>query len=329
MKKEILQFNQDGSISRQMMEFDDTSLTQLQVTPELLQVVQGYTNGDQIAGVLYRDTPVGKEAGIFPAFGTEGWNLADAERQLRGAVQHVDVAVGNVTYLLKENALGFMIDRRELQNYAMGEDELSMIRTNMVNAQLAVKDEYDAALIATATGSYDAAVSGAGYDWASAGKPVDHILAQKEVVRQAIGAYPDTAVFDPTSWKLFRTNENVRSYLSKYTAVGSSQAVTISEQLAADILEVKTVKVGRMVMKNAAGTVSDIWSVNQSGNVVLAYTGTGIATPTYGFKFKHRDYPIAEMYWSSANKSNVYDIQNLYQYKITLKKAGQLIYSIA
>ena len=331
MIREMIIFGENNTMSRQMVEFDDAVLTTLQVAPELLQIVQGYKNGQQVAPFLFKPAPVTKEAGIFPAFGQDAWNLADAERQLRGQVQHVDAAVGNVTFKLTEAALGWMLDQRELDNYAMGAEELSTIRTNMVNRQLSVKNEYDAAYQATLVSNYSGntniAKNGASLDWVNSGKPVSDILNEKENVRDQVGVYPNTAIFDPYAWRLFRTNEDVRSYISKFTAPGP-EPVIVNEQIAAAILEVDEVKVGKMVNKNAIGTVTDIWSVNQTGNVVLAYTGTGLEEPTYGLNFIHKEYPKATGYFSQPHKSTVYDIQNLYQFKVTLAAAGQLIYGI-
>ena len=108
MIREMIIFGENNTMSRQMVEFDDAVLTTLQVAPELLQIVQGYKNGQQVAPFLFKPAPVTKEAGIFPAFGQDAWNLADAERQLRGQVQHVDAAVGNVTFKLTEAALGWI-----------------------------------------------------------------------------------------------------------------------------------------------------------------------------------------------------------------------------
>jgi len=268
-----------------------------------------------------------KENGKFPAFGKEAWKTYDASRALRGLTQHVEMPNSSVEYTLTEQSLGFMIDERELEEFAMGREALMTIRTNMIQLALDLKEEYLAASQATLTGNYTAPVSGAAYDWAGAGKPVDHIVAQKEVVRGQIGLYPNTVIFSPTAWNLFRANSSVRGYL--YFAPNGASAGLITEQIAAQILEVDTVRVGRMVRTNDAGTVANVWDVNQSSNVVLAYTGKGMGEPTFGMKFAKTGYPRATSYYDQARKSEAFEVQRILQHKITLAGAGQLIYSIA
>lgn len=325
--RKILQFDKSGAPVG-MVEFDDSGrLSDLRIVPELLPIIQGYKNQDMVAPVLFKEAPqTTKESGKFPSFGSDAWFLQDASRALRAETQKVEFPNSEVAFSLVENALGFMIDNRELEEFALGREALMTIRTQMINKLLDLKEEWDAASQATLTSNYDAAVSGAAYDWAGAGKPVDHISAQQEVLRQQVGAYADTIIFSPGAWNLFRLNSNVKSYL--YAAPTKGQGVLVSEEIAAAILQVKTVRVGKMVKKNAAGTVANVWDANQTDNVILAYTGSGMGEPTYGMKFSKKGYPKVESYYWNPNKSEVFDVQRLYQYKITLASAGQLIYSI-
>lgn len=313
-----------------LAEFDDSSvLSSLRVVPELVPIIQGYKNAEMVAPFLFKDAPlVAKENGKFPGFGKEAWKTYDASRALRGEFQYVDMPNTAIEYTLTENSLGFQLDDRELEEFALGREALMTVRTSMINQALDLKEEYLAASQATLTSNYTAPVSGADYDWGGAGKPVDHIVAQKEVVRQQIGKYPDTVIFSPNAWNKFRLNSSVKGYLY-YAPGGAPQSGLVSEEIAAAILEVKTVKVGKMVRTNDAGTASNVWDANQANNVVLAYTGEGMGEPTFGMKFAKQGYPRATSYYWQPTTSERFQVQRILQYKITLSAAGQLIYGIA
>lgn len=338
--KRILQFARGsgeviGIEDSPLAQFSEASLATQRVSdPVVLTVMQGYSNEEMIRESLFGVVEVEKEAGKFPAFGREGLLRFNTNRALRGQTNKMEIKQGSVSFELDEHSLGFALDSREMEEFAGGPDRLKMVRQGMVNYALDVDAEIDAATTATTAGSYTAAVSGAGFLWATSGDPVKDIIAQREVIRTQIGTYPDTAVFDPTAWKLFRTNDAVRSYISKFTAPGPTAAI-ITEQLAAVVLEVKRVMVGKGVFAaGAAGvgdspTMADIWSTVQAGNVVLAFTGLGIAVPTFGMQFRKRGYPRSTAFRWEIQHSDIYETQLIYQHKITLKQAGQLIYSIA
>ena len=80
----VLQFQPGTSNVAGTIEFDDSQLSTLRVVPELLPLLQGYTNEAMVDSSLYIPVPVGKEAGKFPAFGQEAFKLWDASRALRG-----------------------------------------------------------------------------------------------------------------------------------------------------------------------------------------------------------------------------------------------------
>ena len=332
----IIKFARGSHDIEGVMEFaDDAALSTLRVVPELLPIILGYKNMEMVGTALFKDAPPTlKENGKFPAFGKEAWKQFDASRGLRGQTQHMEAVNTSVEFNLTEYSLGFMIDDRELEEFAMGKDALMTIRTQMVNNALDVREEILAATAATLTTNYPAAASGAAYDWAGAGNPIKDLYAQKETVRQQIGRDANTVVFDPLAWRLFRNNAAVLSYLTRSVTNGVQVSI-VTQDLAAAALEVDVVRVGKMVKTNDAGTVADVWAVNQSGNVVLAYTSTGLNEPTFGFRFQKAGYPRAVSYRWERNHSDIYEVQRILQYGKGLQDsnadflAGQLVYSLA
>lgn len=337
-------FGENGQPQGKYVEFSNSELSRLQVVPELAAMVLGYKNQDMIRDFLFSSFPaVDKENGKLPVAGREGQTQQAVDRALRGKVNHMSFKSGSLEYTLAEASLGFMIDDREKDSWAITPEQLMTVRQNAVNEAIDVYQELQVATLATTSTNYPSATSGAAKKWATTGDPVYDTLTEREVVRKNIGKYPNVAIFDPTAWKLFRTNEAVRSYASKFVVGGGKPVATvISEQLAAQILEVENVYVGKSIYVStgtgaagSANTTSDIWSTVQSGNLVLAYTGSGMLEPTYGLKVVKKGYPKTESYRLQANKSDVYETSHIYQYLPALVDsnsdflAGQLIYSIA
>lgn len=326
-------------------EFSEAVLGTLRVSdPVVTDLVLGYKNEDMIRETLFPDVPVTKETGKVPGVGREGMQQWNANRALRGKTNHMEFKTGSMSFELEEQSLGFMIDDREGEEWAVSMDNLKAIRQRAVNMAIDIIMELQAAVAATTSGNYPAAASGAGLGWAGAGDPVKDIsVTAREVVRSQIGAYPNVCVFDPTAWNLFRTNEAVRSYLSKYVVTGGlPSAAMVTEELAAAILMVDKVVVGKSIYVTSADagfgdtvTTKDTWATVQAGNVVLARTGIGIEEPTYGVRFTKKGYPQSSAYRWEPQHSDVYETQHIYQIKHALVNAtskalaGQLIYSIA
>lgn len=342
--KRILQFARGTGIpagfTGQSAEFSEAVLATLRVSdPAITDLVLGYKNQNMIRQFIFPEFPVEKEAGKLPGVGREGlqqWNL---HRALQGKSNHMEFKTGSVSFELEEDSIGFMIDDREAEEWAVTRDSLIAIRQRAVNTAIDIGQELGAATLVNTAGNYaaGAANSGAAFNWAGSGDPVkDWFTYIREPIRQQIGAYPNRAVFDPSGWKLFRTNEAVRAYASKYVSPGGPTAVIITEQLAAIILEVEQVIVGRSVYVTSAAagfgdtvTTADIWGVVQTSNLAGFYSAVGIEEPTFGLKFIKRNYPQATSYRWEPQHSDVYETQHIYQQKITLKEAGALIYSIA
>lgn len=344
MEKRILQFARGTGIptgiTGDSAEFSEAVLATLRVSdPAITDLVLGYKNMNMIRQFVFPEFPVEKEAGALPGVGREGFQQWNTNRAIQGKTNEMTFKTGKITFELDEDSLGFLIDDREAEEWAVTRDSLMSIRQRGVNMAIDVKQELAAATLVNTAGNYASGMSssGAAFAWASSGDPVkDWFTSVREPIRQQIGAYPNRALFDPVAWKLFRTNEAVRNYMSKYVSGGGSTPVIVTEQLAAVILEVEQVVVGKgiYVSSAAAGfgdtvTTADIWSVVQSGNVAGFYSAVGIEEPTFGLKFVKKNYPQATSYRWEPQHSDIYETQHIYQQKITLKEAGALIYSVA
>ncbi len=312
-------------------EFSDSQLALLRVSdPVLTAIAQGYRNEEYVGSFLFPRVPSEKESGYFPAFGKEAFRIYTTKRPLRGEVTKMEVLTGRVQLTLTEHSLGFELDEREIKEFASTKDQLVTMRQLMVSDALDLEREYAQAVLATTPGNFATAnKKNGGTNWGSTGSPVTDIKVAREAIRQQIGRYPNVAIFDPTAWRLFTENADVKDRI-KYT-----QRAIVTEDIAASLLEIPTVKVGRAVygtggpggVGETALTMSDLWGSVQAGNVVLAHVGSGWGMPGFGYTYEKIGYPQVSSYYWQRTKSEVFEEQRIYDAAITLASAGYLIYN--
>lgn len=350
----ILNF-QDGKPTGVVEFAGDNQLGLLRVAdPILTKLAQGYSNQRIVADKIFPTVPSEKETGRFPAFGQEAFKIYDTKRPLRGLVKKMEVVQGNVLISLDEHSLGFLLDDREGQEFALGADALRAIRAGMVSDALNLERDYNAAVLCTTSGNFGSGNKATGAGWnnwgAGTDNPVSQILIARDKVRQATGRFPNVGIFDPTAWRLFRQNTIVRTMV-QYTAgvgVGASgtagapaggpgTGMIITEQMAAYLLELEEVYVARSIygygpgggVGEAALTVADTWSTVQSGNFFMCYRGKPeLMEPAFGYSFMKKDYPQVAAYRMDSNESDAYDEKRIYTDAVTLATAGFLGYSI-
>lgn len=349
-RKRMLVFSEGSGMPVQISgngptaQFDEAVLSTLRMSdPALSDLVLGYTNAESVRKVLFPEFTVVKEAGKVPGVGREAFQRHNVSRAVQGETNRMGFKTGSIAFSLNEDSLGFMIDDREVEEWAVPRDNLKVIRQTVVNQALDLAQELNAATLATTSANYAAGmasntspVTAGAFDWAGAGDPVKDLLEQRELVRKQIGRYPTVGLFDPTAWRLFRTNSAALSYFSKFVSGSGPENLIITEKLAAVVLELKEVVVGKGVYTTsvAAGfgdnpAMNDIWSTVQTGNAVLAYTGIGMQEPTYGIKFVKKGYPQATTYRWEPTHSDVYEVQHIYQQLINIQQAGALLYGIS
>jgi len=335
-EKRLIRF--DGQGNPVAIEFADPILGTLRIAdPILTSQSQGFRNTELVGDVLFPAVPTEKETGKFPAFGQEAFKLHNTKRNLRGDVAKMNVVQGAVTLTLDEHSLGFELDDRELEEFAVSKETLMLARQFMVDDAVALEREINRAIAATTSGNYSSSnkTSGAGFAWASTGDPIQNIQTGREAIRQAIGRYPNVAIFDPKAWNLFRNNAAVRDRI-KYSGSFNDRAM-VSTDIAASLLELNKVVVGTAVVGSGLGggvgetalTKQDVWGAVQQGNVILAYVGTGIMQPGFGMGAIKKGYPKATSYRWEPRKVMVYETEHIYGDIVTYADAGYLAYSIA
>jgi hypothetical protein len=320
-----------------IVEFGDPVLAAARIQdPILTTQSQGFRNTDLIGDLFFPMVPTEKETGRFPAWGKEAWKLHFTKRSLRGEVAHMEAVQGYIKLEEDEHSLGFELDDREADEYAVGRESMMFTRQTMVDDALALEREINRAIALTTYGNYNAGnyQSGSGFAWNASGDPITHFQAGREAIRAKIGKYPNVAAFDPTAWNKFRNNAAVRDRI-KYSGSFAERAM-VSLAAAAELLEVDQVVVGKAVYTGTifpgagetAAVTGDVWGAVQAGNAILAYRALGIMTPGFGMGAAKKGYPKTTSYRWERTKSWVYETEQIYADVVTLKDAAYLMYGI-
>jgi hypothetical protein len=229
---------------------------------------------------------------------------------------------------MEEHDLVFPMDTREIQNVA-DVVNLEQYGVNVTAEALALTREYAAATLAQDAANYASGnsveITSSTSKWSHANAtPIKNIKDAKIVVRGLIAKDPNIAVFGSAAWEAFCEHASVIERI-KYSQMG-----VITEEIAAKLIGVDQVVVGKGIYVDADGTPQMIW-----GDVcILAYVPTtppeqrNIYEPAFGYTLMKKGYPNVDRYGTEGDK-----IQNLRQtniYGLTLcgSDAGYLIWNV-
>lgn len=273
------------------------------VNQVLTNVTRGYRNPGFIAESLFPTVLVDKEGVTVPKFGKDSFKVYNTERAPRADSNVMTPSKdGSIDIVLKEHDLVYPVDYRE-QQAAMYNRNVRAAKT--VKDSLLLTHEKTCADLATDVSQY-----GVSHKLAlSSGSQLENITSPSrlfkegvEAIRSDIGVHPNTIIFGGKPWATFAEHPEV---LARLSATGLK---VLTEQLAAELLEIPKVKVGRAVYVTDGGQSVDIW-----GNVViLAYVpdsatedGRSEEEPSYGYTFRLRDKAmVVDEYPSVGGKVN-------------------------
>jgi hypothetical protein len=265
------------------------------IDPILTTVAQGYKQQDLVGSNLFPAVPVRQSGGQVIEFGKEAFRLAATARAPGSAVKNVQFGHLGKPFALENHALSGLLPV-EHQRDAMVTPGIDLARRALNNtmAILLLTLEVQQAGLATNASNYDVdhKVTLAGTDkWSDpAGTPIEDIDTGREAVRASTGRYPNVVLFSAVAWKAFRNNPSVIERIKHV------QRGVITTEIAAMLLDVDRVVVGKAVSANAAGDFADVWG----NHVVLAYTAIGslgAEEPSYGYTYTMEGHPAAEEPW--------------------------------
>lgn len=291
------------------------------VDPVLTTVVQGYALPELIGMQVLPVVLVDKEGGKILQFGKEAFQDYNTARAPRARVQRAEFGTGNIDFQLEEHSIELATDRRET------EETRDLVRADMVaarNAQriILLKHERLAATLLTTAATYVAGNSetpAAGSKWSAAtSDPIAAIEAAKEKVRGQIGIYPNTLVIGPQVYKALKVHASLLERI-KYSERG-----VLTAELIGQILDIDRVIVGKAVGADDAGNFTDLWGKHAFLAYVTPESDPNEGTPSLGFTFRKRGRPNAGTYFDPSVKSDVAQVEDIFQCKVLAPGAGYL-----
>lgn len=261
----------------------------------LSNLAQGYTNSSFISDMVLPVVEVQKEGVKIPKFKKEHFRAVKTERAIRSGSNRLNWEFDTPTETkLTEHDLEFPIDQREIDENA---DVVSLnnhgvnVTTESIRLQLEISAAAAIQNASNYTSSNALEITSPDDKWSDSGSDIlGQIEDGKEQVRSNIAHEPNIAVFGAKAWRYFRTHPAVRE-LIKYSNIG-----VVSKELAAQLLDVDEVIVGKGIVFASNNTASDIWG----DMLCLAYrTNTPVEArtiyePSFGYTIRKRGYPLVD-----------------------------------
>lgn len=266
------------------------------VNAVLTGLAQGFTQADLVYNTLFPIVNANKEEGKIPRFGKEHFRLNRTERAMRAKSNRLNWEANDpLSYIMTEHDIDFPYDLREAEE--SGDIvNLDQYGTKVTNEAIGLRVEKAAADIAQNLSLYPTGnkiTKGSGAKWiladAASVDPILDVEAGRTAIENKVVKSPNVAVFGPAAWRLFKHHPAVRSRLSHN---GSFSGV-ITTDIAAQLLELDKVVVGKALYVNDAGTGVNVWA----DNVVLAYVpdeapeSRSLYDPSYGYTIRKNGMP--------------------------------------
>lgn len=299
-----------------------------QVDAVLTGLAQGYQNMEMVFTHLFPVVETDKESGKIPKFGKEHFRLNKTERAMRAKSNRLNWTMDDpISYTLKEHDLEFPIDLREMEEAADVAD-LQQYGTMVTSEGIAIRLEKQAADIAQNDALYPSGnkVSLTGTDkWTDLtnATPIDDIDTGKAAIRGKVAKHPNVIVFGYDAWRLFKNHPSVIGRLQ----YGGEFKGVITTDLAAQILEVEKVVVGKAIYVDDDGVTADVWA----DNVIMAYVPEAAAEqrsvyePSYGYSVRKGGRPEVDVYSDNGGKVTVVRNTDLITQVLCGADAGYII----
>lgn len=280
------------------------------INPILSTVVQGYRNSDLVGNALFPRVPVAASGGQILEFGKEAFMQYAAARAPGGTTKRIPFGYLGKPYTLFNEALESQVPREHLRDAKQVPGlDLAVGAVNTVMKSLLLSLEVAQANLALNAANYASsnkvALAGASKwsDYANS-DPAAQMEGYRDQIRQACGVFPNTLLLSAQAMKTLKQHPKILDRL-KYTGRD-----VVTEDLIANLWNIKNVVVGGSIKADDAGVLSDVWG----NNAVLAYVPQSKADlqaiePSYGYTYTMEGHPLVEEpYWEANSKSWIYGV---------------------
>lgn len=258
----------------------------------------------KVANILFPIVPVDERGGVVIEFGVKDFALINSARVSGSITKRVEFGHEGAPYVLTDHSLEGKIPV-EIDQEA-GQRGIDMYQRTIRGVQrlMDTEREVEAANAARDESKYVAgnkkvyATDAERWDDPSS-SPVLDVRAAKEVIRSAIGVYPDTLTVSPKARNALEIHPDILATLT----VNDVQIATLAQ--IARALGVERVVVGDATYHDGTKFV-DVWGKD----AVLAYTAVASlddgGSPAFGYTYQLRDHPfVEEPYIDRPHKSEI------------------------
>lgn len=297
------------------------------IDPILTKHAQGYIRPAAVGHMLFPRVTVEARGGTVIEFGKEAFKRYNTRRSPGANTKRVQYGHSGKQFALLQDALEatvpyeWMEDAKRVPGIDLGRRAITTTSDTIANS-LEIEQAEKAMDPSNYASGNKITLSGSSI-WSDKGNsdPVGDVENAKEAVRKKIGIEPNTAVFSATKWKEFKNHPDV---IARFAAK-DGQKVTVTTDMAAELLELEHVVVGKGVYADDNGEMKDIWG----NGVVIAYVAhqtTGAEQPSYGYTYELRGYPLVENpYEDRSAKSWIYPVTHERAAVLSGMEAGYLI----
>ena len=299
------------------------------INPLLTRVVQGYAQGEFVFNTLFPAVEVTSRSGKVIEFNKSDFAIFNTRRSPGAATRRRPIGYGDRDYQLYQDSLEGELPIEFIEEAAATGVPFDLQReaAEAPMRSILLNLEVDQANIATNASNYDDnhKVTLSGTDqWGQGASVISQINQWREAVRSSIGVYPNRAIIGPSAFLAAIEDPDIRDYF-KHT---SSDSVT--EEMLARTLRLESLKVATTKKLNElTGDLEDVCG----DSVVLGYVPTTISsrrTPSYGYTYTLRGYPVAEEpYYDKNHKTWYFPATAERQPQLTAMAAGFLAQNVS
>jgi len=327
------------------------TMSQVHVDSFLSGMSIGYKNPMFVADMVFPNVTVQKQSDYYLKFLKGAWFRDEAEVRGPGA----EAAQGGYpttsgTYSCQERAFKHKVPIEIINNADVPVRPFETGTRFATNKVLLSKEIAVASLCTTAgnwTTSDDVAAAWVATADGSGNTFIADIDAQKEVIRQLIGVYPNRLVMDAKTFKNIKSEFSVLERI-RYTG-SSDQPAAVTTRTIAELFELEWVGVAGAIKSTAeevvAGTdftAADIWETNSTKGSAFLYYAPAVPAldePSAGYTFSwsgsrsvEADMTDGDVYrevrywWEEPIKSYMVEASENFDVKATCADAGCLFY---
>jgi hypothetical protein len=299
------------------------------IDPILTEVARSVAvQSSPVADVLFPLVPVGARAGRIISFGNEDFRLVNSARAPGSNTKRVQFGYSSGNFSLVDYSLEGSVPIELLQEgqEVPGLDHARMAITKVRNMQ-ALEREKQCADLALNAASYAAGnkITLTSTDrWDvydnAASDPIADIQTGREAVRAQIGVRPNVLTLGPKVLTSLRSHPKILDRLS----TASDRPPATLAQLAA-LLEIDRVVEGGMIYHNGTA-FADVWGTFALLAYVTPRSMQEMGSPSFGYTYQLRDYPVAEeSYYGRNEKTWYFPVTDARQPVLAGASAGYLI----